>query len=166
MSGFANREEIVRYLCAATGEVFGTMLGTSLSAGVARTESAAPGPTEGVVSLVGLAGPLVGTGALSCSAETACKLAGQFLMSEYSSVNEEVLDAVAELTNMIIGGFKTALEEVVGPMGLSIPTVIFGRNFTTRTLSKSEWMVIPFTSELGLFDVHLCLVPNKNGARK
>ncbi len=55
------------------------------------------------------------------------------LMTEAPSVNEDVLDAVAELTNMIIGNVKTELEAQVGPLGLSIPTVVYGRNFQTKT---------------------------------
>ena len=81
-------------------------------------------------------------------------------MTEFSSVDEDVLDAIAELTNMIIGNFKTAMEEKVGAMGISIPTVIFGRNFTTRTLTSTDWILIPFESAHGKFDVHICLAPN------
>jgi chemotaxis protein CheX len=44
-------------------------------------------------------------------------------MTEASSVDEDVLDAVAEITNMIIGSVKTDLEGELGPLGLSIPTV-------------------------------------------
>ena len=69
------------------------------------------------------------------------------MMSEYSSVTDEVLDAVAELTNMIIGNLKTALEEHLGPMGLSIPTVIHGRNFTSRTVGTQDWTIVPFRME-------------------
>jgi CheY-specific phosphatase CheX len=46
-----------------------------------------------------------------------------------------VLDAFAELIDMIIGNVKTALEEHLGPMGMSVPTVVHGKNFTTRTVA-------------------------------
>ncbi len=154
------QDEIVREIRAATEGVFSTMLGVEVTMGAAELEQSAPGPTQGVVSLIGLAGPWVGTGTISCSAETACKVSGQFLMTEFSSVEEDVLDAIAELTNMIIGNFKTAMDEKVGQMALSIPTVIFGRNFTTRTLTSSNWILIPFDSSLGKFDIHICLAPN------
>ncbi len=154
------QEEIVTHIREAAGGVFETMLATELSFGEPCLEGAVPGPTEGVVSLIGLAGDWAGTGSISCSAETACKLSAQFLMTEFDSVNEDVLDAVAELTNMIIGNFKTAMEESVGPMGLSIPTVVFGRNFTTRTLNSKEWILIPFESPLGEFNIHICMAPS------
>src|SRR3546814_14068538 len=60
------------------------------------------------------------------------------MMAEYDAVNDEVLDAMAEVTNMIIGNVKTALEERIGCMGLSIPTVIYGRNFTYRAVGNQE----------------------------
>ena len=73
----------------------------------------------------------------------------------------KVLDAMAELTNIIIGSFKTNVEEELGPMGLSIPTVIHGRNFTTRTLSRNDWTRVPFQCEGGGFNIHVCLAPNR-----
>ena len=160
------QDEIVSEIHRAVEEVLSTMLGIEAHAGQAISEVAAPGPTEGVVSLIGLAGTWVGTGSISCSAETARKLSGLFLMAEFDSVNEDVLDAIAELTNMIIGNFKTAMEDRLGPMGLSIPTVIFGRNFTTRTLSRSDWTLIPFSSDQGNFDVHICVAPNDSASQR
>ena len=40
----------------------------------------------------------------------ACRICAAMLMTEAPAVNEDVLDAVAELTNMIIGSVKTDLE--------------------------------------------------------
>ena len=50
---------------------------------------------------------------------------------------DEVLDAVGELTNMIIGTVKNGLEEHLGPMQLSVPTVVYGKNIRTH-LMKSQ----------------------------
>jgi len=159
-------EEIVKQISNAAREVFSTMLGVDILTGEAVIEQGAPQPASGVVSLIGLAGAWVGTGSISCSAETACRISSQFLMTEYRSVNEDVLDAIAELTNMVIGSFKNTMEEQLGPMGLSIPTVIFGHNFSARTLTKNEWILVPFTCGKDRFEVHICLAPShKTGPR-
>jgi CheY-specific phosphatase CheX len=50
----------------------------------------------------------------------------------------------AELTNMIVENFKNDPEQRLGPTGLSIPTVIHGRNFSTRSLRREDWIVVPF----------------------
>jgi len=157
-------EEIIQEIRNATEGVLSTMLGIEIRHGEAYTEQGAPGPTDGVVTLIGLAGRWIGTGSVSCSATMACKLAGQFLMTNFEAVTEEVLDAIAELTNMIIGNVKTAMEERLGPMGLSIPTVVFGRNFSTRSVHKKTWTVVPFFWEEGHFDVQVCLAPNSDQA--
>jgi chemotaxis protein CheX len=150
---------VVQAIGTATCEVFSTMLGSDVTPGEAFPEKRATAPVDGVVSLIGLAGPWIGTGCLTCSPALACKLSEQLLMSEFESVNDEVLDAVAELTNMIIGNVKTILEQDFGPMALSIPTVVFGRNFTARSAGSEEWAVVPFAFPEGRLYVKLCLAP-------
>lgn len=154
-----NHDTIVGSICAAAQEVFSTMLGMEITAGEAHLDADRPSPVDGVVSLIGLAGSWVGTGSISCSAAFACLISSRLLMTEYENVDEEVLDAVAEVTNMIIGNFKTAIEETLGPMGLSIPTVVYGRNFCTRSIGTDEWVVVPFRSGEHTMDVRLCLAP-------
>ena len=86
------------------------------------------------------------------------------LMTESTAVDEDVLDAVAELTNMIIGSVKTDLEEHLGPLGLSIPTVVFGRNFRTRSAGNTEWIVVRFHWDDDCLLVKLCLTPAERAA--
>jgi len=149
-------------ICRATLDVFSTMLSVDAVAGDRFTEKTPPTPSHGVVSLIGLAGAWVGTGGMSCSAELACKLSGRFLLAEYESVNDEVLDAMGELTNMVIGNFKNEIEGHVGPLGLSIPTVIFGRNFVARSATENEWIAVPFDCEGDTLTVKVCLSPRAN----
>lgn len=149
-------------LSRATLDVFGTMLGVDAVAGPRYTERQPPHPTHGLVSLIGMAGAWVGTGGISCSAELACKLSSRFLMTEYESVNDDVLDAMGELTNMIIGNFKNEIEQHVGSLGLSIPTVIFGRNFVARSAAENDWIAVPFECEGETMIVKVCLSPQAN----
>jgi chemotaxis protein CheX len=157
--------DMVTMVRRAATEVFTTMLGIEPQPGDAYTNSAASLNSNGVVSLVGLAGSWVGTGSISCSAHCACLMAGQLMMSEYDSVNDEVLDAMAEVTNMIIGNVKTFLEEHLGPLGLSIPTVIYGRNFCSRTVGQQDWTIVPFVAGEERIEIQLCLAPNKELGR-
>jgi CheY-specific phosphatase CheX len=76
-------------------------------------------------------------------------------------VNEEALDAISEITNMIIGNFKTHAESYFGPLGLSIPTVIYGLQFSARTAAKEQWVVVPFECEEQTVEVKVCLTPNR-----
>jgi chemotaxis protein CheX len=126
----------------ATADVFSTMLGVDLR--VAPPVPKVNSIPVGVMSFVGIAGSWTGTGSLVSSPRMACRIASQLLMDEFTVVNEEVLDAFAELTNMIVGNVKNHLEEQLGPMGLSVPTALFGRNFVTRTVGAGDWTVVCF----------------------
>jgi chemotaxis protein CheX len=111
------------------------------------------------MSFVAVAGPWMGNGVISCTAAFACRLCATFLMTEANAVNEEVLDAVGEIANMVIGNFKTAAEAVVGPLNLSVPTVIYGRNFTSKSLHNNDWIVMPFSCEGESFEVRIWFAP-------
>lgn len=163
MSAELSRETIIEAVVAATQDVFSTMLAMEAVPGGAKVDDSSTGPTEGVVGIVGMAGAWIGTGTLSLSAPLACRIAGAMLMAEYEAVNDDVLDAIAEVSNMVIGNLKTNLEEFVGIMGLSIPTVVFGKNFATRTMRDKEWIVIEFSVDGQRLDVHVCLQPNQAG---
>jgi chemotaxis protein CheX len=155
----ANLSEAIK---AATHDVFLMMLGVEIKPGEVFMEKQERAPASGVVSLIGLAGPWVGTGSLSCTADFACRIAGQMLMTEYPAICEDVLDAVAEITNMIIGNVKTTLEHRLGSMLLSTPTVIYGRNFQTRSARNQEWTVVPFEWGAERMCVQVCIAPNKD----
>lgn len=157
ISDALDQQVIATIVRDVTVEVFSTMLGLEVSAGEVFTEGHASDGTEGVMSFVGLAGRCTGAGSLRCSSDAACRLASVFLMSEFDSVDGDVLDAIGELTNMIVGNLKTQLEDRLGPISLSIPTVIHGRNFTARSSSREEWTVVPFQWESGRMDVKICL---------
>ena len=154
-----NHDSLVRTIGAATGEVFATMLGIEVEALPHRLDEGRSQPFDGVISLIGLAGTWTGAGRISCSAGLACRLSGALLAAEYAAVNEDVLDAMAEITNMIIGNVKSTLEDQLGPMGLSIPTVVFGRNYQARSSGVKEWVVVPFQCSAELIEVRLALMP-------
>lgn len=156
------KSELVEAIRVSTEEVFATMLNLEVKAGEAIVEKEEATPVSGVVSVVGLAGAWVGSGSLSCSAQSASKLASLLLMTAYDDVTEDVLDSVAEITNMIIGNVKTRIEERLGPMGQSTPTVIYGRNFQTRSARNQEWTVVPFAFQEERICIQLCLVPNSD----
>jgi chemotaxis protein CheX len=149
---------IVEAITQASLQVFSTMLGEEIQRGKVSVENGPPDSNDGVVSFIGLTGPWAGTGSLSCSPTLACRVCSSMLMTESSAVDEEVLDAVAELTNMILGSVKTDLEQHLGPLGLSIPTVVFGRNFKAKS-GSNEWIVVEFLWHEESFLVKLYLAP-------
>lgn len=154
-----DRNSIIEAVRAATSLVFSTMMNVPVEMEPAFVETATPSTTEGVMAFVGLAGPWVGSGVIAFNSDMACRLSSLFLMSEAATVNEDVLDAVGEIANMIFGNFKTAAEAVVGGLGLSVPTVIYGKHFVSRSLGKSEWVVLPLMCPYGRFQIRIWFTP-------
>ncbi|HEX4229801.1 MAG TPA: chemotaxis protein CheX [Bryobacteraceae bacterium] len=158
-------QHIISVVRDTTCHVFSTMLGLSVTHINAKVEKRATVPTEGIVAMVGMAGAVSGNGCVCFSKKFACQIASRFLMAEYDEVNDDVLDAAAEIGNMVIGGLKTLLEDEMGVMGLSVPTVVFGDKYVTRSPSLGDRMVLTFIcEELGEeFSILICLIPaNQN----
>jgi chemotaxis protein CheX len=151
--------QIIDSIQRSTINVFATMLGAELGAGEASVEPDTPDAHDGVVSFIGVAGTWAGTGVVVGSPELACRICNQMLMTDNNAVNEEVLDAVAEITNMIIGCVKTDIEGLVGPLGLSIPTVVFGRNFRTKSVGTTDWAINRFPWEGEILLIKMCIAP-------
>ena len=156
------QQEIEQAISKASREVFETMLNLPLEVepSVMRT-LIEPETFHGVVALVGVAGSWTGTGHISCSPHFAQKVAGALLMTEYDAVNEDVLDAVAEVANMIVGNVKTIFEEKLGPLGLTVPTVIYGRNYQTRSAGVKDWVRVRLRSGDENMDINFCLMPSR-----
>ncbi len=156
------QQNIELAISKASREVFETMLNLPLDVEPSVMRQAiSPEAFHGVVALVGVAGAWTGAGHMSCTPQFAQRLAGALLMTEYDSVNEEVLDAVAEVANMIIGNVKTIFEERLGPLGLTVPTVIFGRNYHTRSAGVKDWVLVRLRSGEDAMDINFCLMPSR-----
>ncbi len=160
-----DRDALVSAICDATANIFQTMLNLDVAAETAYTEPNTSETSDGVVAFVGLAGHWVGSGVLHCDAGMAARIYSGLLMGEIGpeadGINTEVLDAVAEVANIIIGNVKTSMEEHLGPLGMSIPTVVFGRNFRTHSAANDAWTVVPFVSGGARMDVRICLAPSR-----
>lgn len=154
-----NQATVVAAIRHATGDVFSMMLGLEVQSLEAYRQPCKPEPANGVIALVGLTGKWTGTGSVACTGELARRISGRFLASEFAAVDQEVLDAMGEITNMIIGNFKNALEEDAGPLGMSIPMVVFGHNFMAGTSHGVDWVVVPFACDGERLEVKACLSP-------
>ena len=123
-------------------------------------------PENGLISLIGITGDWVGAGVFCCSPKLASVICGRMLGSEPDAdgprVDEEVMDVVAELTNMVIGNIKNGLESVTGPLAISVPSVIHGRNFQFRNAAKPDFAALMFETEGEPFQVRLSLTESSD----
>lgn len=73
-----------------------------------------------------------------------------------SEIDEEVKDAVGELTNMISGASRRALERIGHHFQGAIPSIISGHSHEVRHVTKGPILSIPFSTDAGNFTVEVC----------
>jgi len=124
-------------------EVFDIMLSTTL-----QVHASAANDKEGeFTALVGLAGSLCGVLSIRCSNQAACTMASKMLGMSAEEVDSESLDALGEIANMIAGNFKGKLSGVGNHCMLSVPTIIVGSDYSTRSMAVGNTIEAVFDFE-------------------
>ena len=114
---------------------------------------AASGDISGIVGITGEA-----EGSLCLSFSKACILfiISKMLGEEQKEINEDVKDAVGELTNMISGDSRRRLQELGHSFQGAIPSVISGPGHEVKHITKGPILSIPFVTTAGNFIVEVC----------
>jgi chemotaxis protein CheX len=129
----------------AVGKTLRTTASTTAQAQKPKIENQAS-PSGDVMGVIGLiAGPVRGTLTLTFSKEAIFEVLKNMFGETHSEINNEVSDAVGELTNQIYGTAKTELNKMGYQFDAAIPTVVSG-SFQMRSYHKGATLVIPFTT--------------------
>jgi chemotaxis protein CheX len=136
-------------------QTFQTMLGCSLHALKIQPANAGPVFHE-VTGVMSFSGRAEGSMVLSLSRSVALRAASTLLMVESDEINDDVVDAVGEITNMISGAAKAQLEQY--EMRIGLPNVVCGAGHSVKFPSSVVPMCLPFESEWGLLSLTVGLV--------
>ena len=137
-------------------DLFSTMLGCQAKRGNVGLARGHVSDRE-ITALIGLSGRARGTVALSFPEETALAMAGRLLGMEMEVVDETISDALGEMVNIVAGGAKAKFTNDNGgpPIDLSLPNVVKGHNYSVDYPSQATWLDVPFSSELGAFNLRV-----------
>ncbi len=112
-----------------------------------------------VTGIIGMAGEEVqGTMVLSFAEPCILKVVSNMLGEEFTEVDDVIVDAVGELTNMISGGAKRRLAEKGYAFEMAIPSMVTGSGIQIYHSSNIKAVVIPFNIEEGEFWIEASLV--------
>ena len=119
-----------------------------------KKDDVAQGDVSGVVGLTGET-----NGAVSVTFNELCilKIVSNMFGEEMKEINNEIADAVGELTNMISGQARKELEEIGKTFGATIPSVITGKNHKIESMTKGPKIGIPFKTDFGSFTIEVSL---------
>ena len=117
-----------------------------------------------VTGIVGLASQEIsGSMVLSFEEKTILSIVGRMLYSTFKEINQDVIDAVGELTNMISGGAKGELSEQGYSFDMATPAMILGKNVKITQLTPGPIICIPFSTDEGNFVIEANLFRRKKG---
>lgn len=98
-------------------------------------------------ALVGLAGSLCGVLSIRCNGQAARIMASKMLDVPPEEVDDDSWDALGEIANMIAGNFKGKLSGAGNHCMLSVPTIIAGTNYETRSFGGGDRIEVVFNFE-------------------
>jgi len=140
-------------LACALSDVFTAMFNT-------QARIVAPSEIDNqqfLTAMLGFAGRLSGFLCLHVNQDIACSLATGLLGMNLDQVDDTVCDAMGEITNMLAGGLKTHLSHTGEAFKLAIPSVIQGREYSTRAPADAKNIVVGVVAGSYRFKIQLVL---------
>lgn len=142
----------------ATVSVIQTMAGIKPEPGGAfiKQDEHAFGVVSGVIGLA--SDTLRGVMIISFDERSILKIASKMLFEEFHEVSSDVIDAVGELTNIIVGNAKREFSEKNYIFDMATPLMLKGHDLKISQFVTGITTCLPFTIEDGLFrlEVNFC----------
>ena len=149
-------EKLIIPFINATLNVLETMAFIKPEAGTPyrKKDDVAQGDVSGVIEFTGET-----NGTVSVTFNELCilKIVSNMFGEEVKEINNEIADAVGELTNMISGQARKELEEKGKKFGAAIPLVIIGKNHKLETMTKGPRIAIPFKTDFGSITIEVSI---------
>ena len=114
--------------------------------------------TSDLTAIIGLSGKLRGSIVLAFNQGVAQTFVKRFLGMDGELNTAEICDGVGELCNIIGGSAKVELNKFNLNLSISVPNVVIGKGLQVVTNSSYPTLVVPIHTELGNFDVEVCLM--------
>jgi chemotaxis protein CheX len=95
--------------------------------------------------------------ALSFSEGAILKIVSNMLGETMTEVDDDITDAVGEITNMVSGASRKELEATGFTITAAIPTVVAGKEHMIKHVLGGPSLIIPFETENGPFAVDICI---------
>ncbi|MDA8164941.1 MAG: chemotaxis protein CheX [Desulfobacteraceae bacterium] len=156
------KAEYINPFLSATKNVLETMAQTPVTALKPRLKdnTTTYGEVTGIIGMVSQ--QVSGSMIVSFSKECILKIVANMLMEPpKDKIDEEIVDAVGELTNMICGGAKAQLAKMNLKFDLATPTMVVGKGVEITYYSDAPTLVIPFKTEGGDFVIEANLANRK-----
>lgn len=135
----------------AAREVFASMLAMEMTPGKPFLKTATL-PAQFISGIIGFGGDIAGNVVVSFPREVATVLVQKFAGINVAPDHPDFLDAIGELTNIIVGGAKSSMG---GSINISVPSVIYGAGYTVAHKAGAPCLVVPCKCGAGEFIIEI-----------
>lgn len=146
--------EYAKIIIESTREIFSSMIMLEVTSGD-PFQRGHEKLNNSISGLVGLAGTIKGMLAIHLPDQTAITVTSAFLGMGVEEIDEDVRDAIGELANMVAGNIKSALDPKGSDIKLSMPSAVYGEEYSVDCLAHAQSITVPFELEGKTFLVEL-----------
>ena len=152
-----DRLKLVSPFLSATRNVINTMCFLECKIGNPALKPSEGSPGD-VIGVIGMTGEHMGASlALVFQKEAILHIVSKMLGEDFAELNDDVVDAVGELTNMISGCARKELSESMGVnFEMAIPSMIKGPCQINYHKTASPVIQVPFDCEGKIFWLEIC----------
>jgi chemotaxis protein CheX len=135
---------------ASLTDIFASMFSCEVSLGESHLQTHTHA-TRDVTGIIGLAGKADGNIIISLDRDVALSLTEAMLGQRPDMIDENVIDAVGETVNIVVGNAKSKLDHLA--LNIGIPTVVTGRGQSIRFTGQTDPFWFVFHSAWGSIDM-------------
>ena len=114
--------------------------------------------TGDITGIIGLSGDKEGSLSITFTFPCIKAVLEKMLGEVHDELNEDVTDAVGEITNMICGDARNKLVAQNITLTAGIPTIVTGEGHTVSHITKSAIVVLPFSTDFGNFSLEFAFI--------
>ena len=101
-----------------------------------------------VTGMIGVHGKVSGFITLNMTERIAVRAVGGLLQEDFTELNSQVVDATGEITNMVVGGIKSALANTKWAfLQITVPSVIIGQGYSIAYARGLEFLNVIFEND-------------------
>ncbi len=148
--------EYAQDIIDSTQDIFSSMMMLDVTPGESFKRSDEK-LSNSISGIIGLAGNTKGMLAIHMTNQAALAVTTAFLGMDVEEIDEDVRDAIGELANMLAGSIKSILDPGGSDIKLSMPSAIYGEDYTIDCLADAQSVTVPFAFDGMGFMVELQL---------
>jgi chemotaxis protein CheX len=152
-----SEDELLKQLTRDVEEVFCTMVGREDLLHLPLHVAPETHFKDCITAMVGFAGVYNGLVSLHAPKKLALAFTSGMLGMEVGDLNDDVRDALGEITNMIAGSFKQHISRGGADIKLSTPSIVSGVDYFVNAGNSLDTLTLRFASEEEWFIVSIVL---------